>query len=120
MGYIPIIIPVTPDPPSPRTRELAGLLGQILEEYQKAHPSVTGAEMREAIQLAKSATGGNNASVAIALSLGIGLLVMAVVLGLVFLRTGGDTDIRSSMPMVILGVTVFLGIILAAVKVANK
>lgn len=120
MSYIPIVIPVTPNPPSPRTSELAGLLGQVLEEYQKAHPSVTGAEMREAIQIAKSATGGDKGPVAVILSLVVGLLVLATGLGVFFLRSGGEIDLTSSMPMVVLGVTVFLGIIMAAVKVASR
>lgn len=121
MSYVPIVIPpTTPQPPSPRTRELAEILGKVLEEYQKAHPSVTGAEMREAIQIAKSATGGNKSPVAVILSLGIALVLMATVLGLVFLRSGGDIELRSSMPMVVLGIMVFIGIVGVVVKASSR
>lgn len=123
MSYVPIVIPPTmPQPPSPRTRELAEILGQVLDEYQKAHPSVTGAEMREAIQIAKSATGGNKSPVALILSLGIALVLMATVLGLVFLRSGGDIELGSSMPMVVLGIIVFvfIGVVGVVVKASSR
>lgn len=121
MSYIPIVIPpTTPQPPSPRTRELAEILAKVLEEYQKAHPAVTGAEMREAIQIAKSATEGNKKPVAVILSLGIGLVLMVTVLGLVFLRSGGGIELGSSMPMVILGIMVFLGIVVVVIKAASR
>ena len=121
MSYIPIVIPpTTPQPPSPRTRELAEILAKVLEEYQKAHPAVTGAEMREAMQIAKSATGGNKSPVAVILSLGIALVLMATVLGLVFLRSGGEVELGTSMPMVVLGITVFIGILAGVIKIASR
>ena len=42
MIFVPVVTP--PTPPSPRTRELAGLLGQVVQEYTKAHPATTRAE----------------------------------------------------------------------------
>jgi len=51
-----LFVPMVPhheDPPSPRTRELADLLGKVLGEYEKYHPAVTGREVRAAIRLAE-------------------------------------------------------------------
>lgn len=120
MSYVPIVIPHTPQPPSPRTRELAGILSKVLDEYQKAHPSVTGAEMRAAIRIAQSSTGRNKTPVALALSLGIGLLVMALTLGLVFMGRSGDIELGSSIPMIVVAVMVFLGILMAVVKISSR
>jgi hypothetical protein len=47
--YVPVI---PPPPPSPRTRELADLLTRAIEEYEKYHPNVSGAEVRAALQMA--------------------------------------------------------------------
>ena len=121
MSYIPIVMPpTTPQPPSPRTRELAEILAKVLEEYQKAHPSVTGAELRAAIRLAQSSTGKDKAPVALALSLGLGLLVGGLTLGLVFVGRSGQIELGSSMIMVVLGITAFIGILAAVIKIASR
>jgi hypothetical protein len=54
--FVPVI-PPHHEPPSPRTRELAGLLGRVIEEYEKHHPSVTGREVRAALDLAARNSG---------------------------------------------------------------
>ena len=120
MTYIPIVIPPqASQPSSPRTRELAGLLTKVLEEYQKAHPSVTGAEMRAAIRMVQRTTGKDRTANALVLSLVLGLMVAGLAVGLVA-GDGGAVDLGGSMPMVILAATVFLGIILAVIKIASK
>lgn len=47
-------VPVIPHehPPSLRTRELADLLGRVIQEYEQHHPAVTGSEVRAAARLA--------------------------------------------------------------------
>jgi len=47
------MIPHHESPPSPRTRELADLLGKVVEEYEKYHPAITGREVRSALRLAE-------------------------------------------------------------------
>jgi len=51
MLYVPFVPPAA-TPPSPRTRELADLLGRVIEEYEKHHPAVTGPEVRAAVRMA--------------------------------------------------------------------
>jgi hypothetical protein len=118
MTYVPIVTPsTTPQPPSPRTRELAGLLTKVLEEYQNAHPSVSRSEVRAALRLAQLSTGGDKAPVALVVSLTLGLLVAGVGLGLLFfMRGGGEIEMTSSLPMVIMAIAIFLGIVMVLVK----
>ena len=75
MSYVPTPI-VTPQPPSPRTRELADLLGRAIQEFEKHHPSTTGAEVRQALQIAarSSRSAGAQANTAVLLAV-LGLLL---------------------------------------------
>lgn len=122
MTYVPVPPTVTPQPSSPRTRELASLLTKVVDEYRGAHPSVSGKEIREALRMTQVTAGGSKAPVAVAVSLALGLLVMGLTLGLVFLGRGGGIELGdgTSMPMIVLAITVFLGIVVAAIKVANR
>ena len=120
MSYVPIVTPTTPQPPSPRTRELAGLLTKVMEEYRVAHPSVSDAEVREAVRLAQAATGGNKALVALTLSLGIGLLAAGLLAFFLFARSGGGVELEGSMPMVVLAVILFVGVLAVAAKAASR
>jgi len=66
MAYIPTVHHTPSMPPSPRTRELAGLLTKVLEEYKKSHPGTSDAEIRAAVRLAQlSSRSGNQALPAI-------------------------------------------------------
>ena len=121
MSYVPIIVPVqTEEPPSPRTRELASLLTKVVDEYRGAHPSLTGTEIRAALRLTQVTAGSSKAPMALALSLGMGLLAAALAFGIVFYRRGGEVSFSGSLPMVVLGITVFLGIVAVVIKVASK
>ncbi len=113
MTYIPVIPQPQVPPPSPRTRELNDLLSKVVDEYTRAHPATTKAEIRAAFHLAQVSGGGN--STAVALSLGLGLGVAFLVLGLFYFRTAGDIAIGPNLPMII-GVTVVLLGILAVFK----
>ena len=120
MTYIPIV-PSTPTPPaSPRTRELAGLLSQVLEEYQKAHPAVTPAEMRAAVRLAQMSVKGGNQTVGLVISLGLGLLVAGLMAGLLFFRSSGDAEGGPVLSMVVIGLIVFVGLIAVLVKAMSR
>jgi hypothetical protein len=66
MTYVPIV--VTPSVPSHQTRELADLWGRVITEYEKAHPSVSHGEVREAAQIAVQATSRGGSAVPAAAS----------------------------------------------------
>jgi len=119
MTYIPIVPVVTPvPPPSPRTRELAGLLAKVLDEYTKAHPAVTKAEIRAAIRMAQMSGGSNPAVLVGALVAGLGVFGLA--LGLFFMRGSGGGLEMPAMPMVVLALVVFLGIVAVLLKVISR
>lgn len=118
MTYVPIVVPPTqPSPPSPRVRELAGLLTKVLEEYSKAHPSTTKAEVRAALRLAQATTGGPKAGVALAVT--AGLLVAGVLFGLMANKGSEGLAISSSLPTIIMAVIFFLAIILVLVRMRS-
>ena len=85
----------------------------MVDEYTRAHPATTKAEIRAAFRLAQVAGGGNSA--AAALSLGVGLGVAALLGGVFYFRSAGDIAIGPILPMII-GVAVVLIGILALFK----
>ncbi len=109
MTFVPIVTPPPNVPVSPRTRELASLLGQVLEEYQKAHPATTRNEVRAAMRMAQVSGGPGASPLVLKLTLALGLLVAGVLAGVfVFLRQGGDMSWGESVPMVAVALGVFL------------
>ena len=120
MSYVPIVPSTYAPPPSPRTRELAELLGKVLEEYSNAHPAVTKSEVRAAIRMAQMSAGPDQTKLALGLSLGIGLGVMMLTLGLFYFRSVGDVEITAIFPMVILGIIVLLGLVAVMVKMKGS
>lgn len=116
MTYVPIVTPTPSQPPSPRTRELAGLLSKVLEEYTKAHPAATKAEIRAAIRLAQMSAGPDNTKVAVGLSLALGLGVMMMVLGLFYSKNAGGIEIAAALPIIIAVVVGLLVVVLAVAK----
>jgi hypothetical protein len=120
MAYIPVV-PHTPSPPpSPRTRELAGLLTKVLEEYKKSHPATSDAEIRAAVRLAQLSSRSGNQALPAAVSLGVGLLAAGVAAGIVFFRAGAGGEMESGFPMIVMAVAVFLAIVFVLVKVASR
>jgi hypothetical protein len=116
MTYVPIVTPPASTPPSPRTRELADLLAKVLEEYTKAHPATTRAEIRAAVSLAARRAGPGGSKPAAALGLSLGLGIAAFVLGLVFLERGGGVEIGPVLPMIVLALIIFLALTLIAIR----
>lgn len=116
MFYVPVIVPTNAPPPSPRTRELAGLLAQVLDEYTKANPTTTSAEIRDAYRMARAAQGKNNDNVAVGVSVGIGLMVAMLGLGLVFFKSAGEIEIGPIFPMIIMGLIVLIGLVAIVVN----
>jgi hypothetical protein len=107
--YVPVI-PHREDPPSPRTRELADLLGRVIQDYEKDHPSVTGREVRAALEIAvRGARSGVMGSREVAL----GVAVAAAVAG-VFVWLAGQGGSPAASPI---AVAVVMALV-AAVAVA--
>jgi len=77
--FVPMV-PHHENPPSPRTRELADLLGKVLEEYEKYHPAVTGQEVRAALRLAERSS--RAAVVGARTMAGVGLAIGVAVAGM--------------------------------------
>jgi len=120
MTYVPIVIPTSTPPPSPRTRELAGLLTKVLDEYVKAHPAVTNAEVRAAVRLAQAPAGPDRSRMALVLSLTVGLVMAFLGLGLFYFRSTGGGDFGPILPIIIGVLVVVLGIAMLVVKAAQS
>lgn len=121
MSYVPIVPSAPSPPPSPRTRELAALLTKVLTEYKKSHPAATDAEIKAAVRLAQLSSRSENRALPALLSVGVGLLVAGALAGFLVLRSGGSPDIDfSNMPMVVMALIVFLGIVLVLVKTISR
>ena len=116
MTYVPIVTPTPTPPPSPRTRELAGLLTKVLEEYKKAHPSTTNNEVKAAIRLAQLSSRSGNSAAPAAVALGLGLVMAALAGGLFFFRANENIEIDATMPMLVFGLIVFIGLLAFLVK----
>ena len=115
MSYVPIIVPTNAPPPSPRTRELANLLGQVLDEYTKANPATTSAEIPPAYRMARAASGKGSANAAAGVSVALGLGVAMLVLGL-FFKSAGEIEIGPILPMIIMVVIVLVGLVAIVVN----
>jgi predicted lipid-binding transport protein (Tim44 family) len=116
--YVPIVPTVTPEAPSRQTRELADLLGRVIQEYEKAHPTVTGREVGQALQLAKRASskaaGGEQAALVAAL---VGGLVLMLGLGMFLFTGGGDGfSIANAQVMVAVVALGLAGVFVAVLK----
>jgi hypothetical protein len=90
MLYVPIIPPATVQPPSPRTRELAELLARVTEEYTKAHPATTEAEVRQALRMAEDRTRRDPTTYRRMVLLLVGVVVGLVAVGVLFLMRIGQ------------------------------
>jgi hypothetical protein len=117
MSYIPIVPTAHAQEPSRPTRELADLLGRVVQEYEKAHPTITGPEVRQALQLARRAStkSGGPGTVAFR-AFGAGLLVL---LGTVFLFLRADGGLDTARVPVIAGI-VGVGLVVGLVAILRR
>ena len=112
MLYVPVI---PPQPPSPRTRELAELLTRAIEEYVKYHPDVSAAEVRAALQMATTRSVRRASPHVWALAGGAVALVMGGVVALLVSNQGGMSG--SAAPMVAVSVLILgTALVLAVLK----
>jgi hypothetical protein len=111
--FVPV---VPPQPPSPRTRELADLLTRAIEEYEKYHPGVSGQEVRAALQLAARSSrkaGPDPRMVGAATALAV-LLSGFVVVAL----KGGDAGV-GPVPIVAMALAVFAVVFTVALLIRH-
>lgn len=111
MTYVPIPIIVPPTPPSPRTRELADLLARVIEEYEKHHPAVSGAEVREALSLASQSSNTAAPARTLVATLLLGLVALGAGLFYFVERSGGGGAPDFPMIAVVTGVILVLGLV---------
>ena len=117
MYFVPIVPSSgTGAPVTPRTRELADLLGRVIEEYEKHHPAVSGSEVRQAMDLALQRSQKGGADVArLALAAGLGGLAVAGVLAYLVMG-GGVSSEAAPMAYVAIGIFAVLVTLILAKK----
>jgi hypothetical protein len=83
----------------------------VLEEYTKAHPATTRAEIRAAVRMAQMSTAaGNQATAVTAISLALGLVVAFLGFGLFYFRSAGEAEFTPVLPMIIVALIVAIAI----------
>lgn len=119
MTYVPIVtVPVQQQQPTQQTRELADLLGRVIQEYEKAHPSVSGPEVRHALQLAQSASSkASTGPAGLMAALAGGLALLAGLAAFYFIQVDGGSPM-AAMRIVLIAI-VLVGIV-AVVLAARR
>ena len=107
MLFVPV---VPPQPPSPRTRELADLLTRAIEEYEKYHPNVSGAEVRAALQMASMRSSKGVPARLLAVTGALGAVLLGGVVA--FLAANQGSMPEGGVPMVGVAIAV-VGILFA-------
>jgi hypothetical protein len=108
-----MIIPVVPQPPSPRAQELGRRLRETIDTFRRDNPGITGPEIQQAMQLATQGLTQVGARLLVALA--VGLVALGLVAFLFLGRQaplGGQTMILTSI--------VILGILLIALVFVMK
>jgi hypothetical protein len=102
MAFVPF---VQPPPPSPRAYELGGRLKETIDGFRQENPSITGTEIKQAMDLARRGTGAGSQMIAIAI--GVALLLLGLLAFLYFERQSGEAN---SIPMtaVVMGAMVVI------------
>ena len=115
MTYVPVPIIVPEDSPSPKTRELAGLLTRVIAEYETHHPSVTPGEIRSALHLAAQSGGRGAAPKGLLVALLGGLMVFAG-LAVFYLSSSGAEPVEVPTVAFIIGVFAITAVLIAVKK----
>jgi hypothetical protein len=113
---------VTPDQQvSPQTRELADLLGRVVQEYEKAHPTVTGTEVSQALRLARRAStkAAGGEAMAIKMAVALGLVFLGGLAAFFFVARGGDFNVDMVNAQVMVAI-IALGIAGAFVAILKR
>ncbi len=113
MTFVPVVS--TPPAPSPRARKLGARLTETIDRFRQEDPTLSPAEIRQAIHLAKQGAGTGGSNIAIALA------VMFLVLGLaVFFYFGRGVDFAEQPLFLILTIGVTIVAIGIAKMVKNR
>jgi hypothetical protein len=119
MPFVPVAPYVPPSPPSPRTQELARLLSHAIREYEQHNPTLSGAEIREALELAardaRVVSGGARSALAVAL----GSMVLLAGIAFFGLRAG-NLDAGSLPVAAVAVVVVGLLVGLVLMRIASR
>jgi len=117
MVFVPV--PMPPAQPSGQTKELARRLEETIETYQRQAPSMSRAEIRQALKLAgdreRGEIGARTKTVAVAAS-----LFAALVAGVVAFYVAGSGKtfpaLRETSVMTLIGGAAALAVLLALIK----
>lgn len=114
MSYVPIVDQTTRDA-SPRARELARQLEQVIQDFQRGYPDTKPADVQQAVQIAWGGSrqvAGARRTMALALAGGVAALA-----GVLVFMSGGDGGLSGllSGPMVWLVMGVIVVVALADV-----
>ncbi len=121
MTYIPIV-PYVPPPQeaSPQARELGVQMAQLVQDFQKQNPSLSSAEVQQAMQIAKQATGmTKSAAAGVTAAVGVGLMGVLLAGLFYFRQAGGDIELRPTIfPMI--AIVALLVVVLGVVAVKRN
>jgi hypothetical protein len=114
MSYIPMIVQQSP-PPSPRARELARQLNQVIQDFQRSYPDTKPADVQQAVQIAY---GGPTSSAPARRLLAMSLAGGIAALGGVLFFMGESGEGLSGLPgdsmiWLVAGVIIVLGLVVA-------
>ena len=115
MSYVPIVV-AAPQPPSPRTRELADQLSRVISDFEQSHPTVSRAEVRHATQLAlRASRRGSDVAPGTALAV-VSIVLIMVGLGVVLTQRGGGLAMAQSPLMGLAVVVALIGFVSMVVR----
>lgn len=121
MMFVPVVPPTAgTSPPSPRTRELAALLQKVVEEYSAAHPAVTPAEVRRAVQMTQMSVQGGNRKLALVVVAGLSVMVALLVAGLALFSQGTMPTSGGPWPLAVFGIMVLVAVAMVVLKLVSR
>ncbi len=100
-----------PPPPTPRSRKLAKALHDTIEEFRRENPATRDSEVRRALRIAASFSGGRTPQIAAAAILLLGLIVALGVF--TFASDTGEGDMN--VPLAVGGI-----VVLAALAIVSR
>jgi len=108
MVFVPV--PHQPPRPSPRVQELSDQLGKVIEDYERRFPNLSGAEIRQAAQLAvqRKASGSPVNRYAVTMAAGLAAFVAGLTLFLV--QSGSLENVEVPWVMVGIGIVLVMGL----------
>jgi LPXTG-motif cell wall-anchored protein len=103
-------IPVVPSTPSPRAEALGQRLAETIEQFRQQNPDLSGLDVRQAMQIAVSRSGGTSAPAPVLLALVAAVAVAGLALALAAdkPRAGGESW---TLMMLIGGIALALGVV---------